>query len=202
MELCKRARNRDQQSYLGKGAQKRKFLPSMQKSRLDSSLDVQGMEDVRSQLKNMLKLSTSESNSMMGAKSFDFNDDHEEVHNEPYQGNVEYSLMSGNGQDNVSELLENFPSITACMWTDNSSINRNDVSIITKHKDRIYRKWLENSPQQSIPTFGGDRRSPKYSPSHGQSPHHHSIVQVYSIHSCLKREKYLQLPPTTKSVWS
>ena len=39
------------------------------------------------------------------------------------------SNFSGNNQDNVSELLENFPSITACMWTDNSSINRNDVSV-------------------------------------------------------------------------
>ncbi|CAG2186006.1 CNTROB [Mytilus edulis] len=122
----------------------------------DSSLDVQGMEDVRSQLKNMLKLSTSESNSIMGAKSFDFNDDHEEVHNEPYQGNVEYSLMSGNGQDNVSELLENFPSITACMWTDNSSINRNDVSVQNENtrlreileKERYRRKHCEQQIQK------------------------------------------------------
>ncbi|CAG2186004.1 CNTROB [Mytilus edulis] len=122
----------------------------------DSSLDVQGMEDVRSQLKNMLKLSTSESNSMMGAKSFDFNDDHEEVHNEPYPGNVEYSLMSGNGQDNVSELLENFPSITACMWTDNSSINRNDVSVQNENtrlreileKERYRRKHCEQQIQK------------------------------------------------------
>ncbi|VDI38577.1 centrobin [Mytilus galloprovincialis] len=122
----------------------------------DSSLDVQGMEDVRSQLKNMLKLSTSESNSMMGAKSFDFNDDHEEVHNEPYPGNAEYSLMSGNGQDNVSELLENFPSITACMWTDNSSINRNDVSVQNENtrlreileKERYRRKHCEQQIQK------------------------------------------------------
>ncbi|XP_052058156.1 uncharacterized protein LOC127698637 isoform X2 [Mytilus californianus] len=122
----------------------------------DSSLDVQGMEDVRSQLKNMLKISTGESNSMMGAKSFDFNEDPEAVHIEPYPGNAEYSLMSGNGQDNVSELLENFPSITACMWTDNSSINRNDVSVHNENtrlreileKERYRRKHCEQQIQK------------------------------------------------------
>ncbi|CAC5421061.1 CNTROB [Mytilus coruscus] len=122
----------------------------------DSSLDVQGMEDVRSQLKNMLKISTGESNSMMGAKSFDFSEDHEAVHIDPYPGNGEYSLTSGNGQDNVSELLENFPSITACMWTDNSSINRNDVSVHNENtrlreileKERYRRKHCEQQIQK------------------------------------------------------
>jgi hypothetical protein len=33
----------------------------------------------------------------------------------------------------------------------------------------------QNSPQRSVQPFGRDSRSPKYSPSHGQSPHHHSI---------------------------
>lgn len=56
----------------------------------------------------------------------------------------------------MSELLENFPSITACMWTDNSSVGRNDVSVHNENtrlremleKERYRRKHCEQQIQK------------------------------------------------------
>ena len=57
----------------------------------------------------------------------------------------------------------------------------------------------QNSPQHSVQPFGRDSRSPKYSSSHGQSPHHHSISPSRChLQTIETREIFVSVPQHTQ----
>ncbi|KAK3095311.1 hypothetical protein FSP39_013099 [Pinctada imbricata] len=116
-----------------------------------SSEDVRGMEEVRSQLQNMLKFSAD----ISGPQNFNYG--HQmDLPPENMQFPMDFSMLSGKDNENVSDLLENFPSFTSHMWSDTSNLNRSDSSLQAENnrlrevleKERFRRKHCEQYIQR------------------------------------------------------
>ncbi|KAL3848584.1 hypothetical protein ACJMK2_019434 [Sinanodonta woodiana] len=125
-----------------------------QKSTANVSVDVQGMEDIRHQLKQMLQLSNaSEMQGSIGQS--DIQDQSEASMN--FKGMEHEMQFSYNPQDEVSELYENFPSFfSSHVFSESINIPRTDTNLHAENqrlremveKERYRRKHCEQYIQQ------------------------------------------------------
>ncbi|XP_062610135.1 uncharacterized protein LOC134271922 isoform X1 [Saccostrea cucullata] len=121
------------------------------------NVDVKGMEEVRYQLQNMLKFSAA---SGLGENHMDYNDNGfmQEMQSAPemMHNPGDYSIISGKGGEDVSEILENFPSFTSKMWSESSNQSRSESSLYAENqrlrevmeKERYRRKHCEQYIQK------------------------------------------------------
>ncbi|KAJ8310647.1 hypothetical protein KUTeg_012512 [Tegillarca granosa] len=127
--------------------------------RPDRSLDVQGMEDVRSQLQSMLKMSFDADKNLYNTHTDQILDldnlpqNPQNLHLNPV---TDYSAFSARSQDDVSDLIENFPSFTSRMWTESANVSRSEGSLNSENqrlreaveKERYRRKHCEQHIQR------------------------------------------------------
>ncbi|KAH9509432.1 hypothetical protein Btru_045876 [Bulinus truncatus] len=126
--------------------------------------DIQGMEEVRNQLQNVLVVGTdSACASVTDHVSFDHSDTVSEIFNSDQQVkrhlhfDTDLSSLIGNSQDDMSDILENFPTFSSKMFLEMSSItNRNETSVYGENqylrdsleKEKYRRKHCEEHIQK------------------------------------------------------
>ncbi|XP_048246896.1 uncharacterized protein LOC124118077 [Haliotis rufescens] len=137
------------------------FSPQQERKRDgDVARDVQGMEDVRSHLQSMLRLS----NDVIKAESgkFDHSDTASELlMDQPLNRQLKFdtsSLMGPRVQEEVSELFESFPNFSSKIFSDlsSTSVGRQEGSVHNENlylrevmeKERYRRKHCEQHIQQ------------------------------------------------------
>ncbi|XP_069103894.1 uncharacterized protein [Argopecten irradians] len=123
----------------------------------DNSLDVQGMENVRSQLQSMLKFS---SDALNETQQYNHVDTVSglllDTPQDPYMYPTQLDHSVPRGKQDTSELYENFPSFTSRIWSDTSSVSRSDASLHQENhrlrdmleKERYRRKHCEQHIQK------------------------------------------------------
>ncbi|XP_060072945.1 protein lava lamp-like [Ylistrum balloti] len=123
----------------------------------DSSVDVQGMENVRSQLQSMLKLSSDTFNETQQYNHVDsVSGLLMDMPQDPYLYQAPLDQSVSRGKEDASELCENFPSFTSRIWSDTSNVSRSDNSLHQENqrlrdmleKERYRRKHCEQHIQK------------------------------------------------------
>ncbi|XP_033759340.1 uncharacterized protein LOC117341596 isoform X2 [Pecten maximus] len=123
----------------------------------DTSLDVQGMENVRSQLQSMLKFS---SDALNETQQYNHVDSVSgllmDVPQDPYLYQASLDQSVSRGKEDASEFYENFPSFSSRIWSDTSNVARSDTSLQQENqrlkdmleKERYRRKHCEQHIQK------------------------------------------------------
>ncbi|KAK3604469.1 hypothetical protein CHS0354_007173 [Potamilus streckersoni] len=129
-------------------------IDQLQSQKANVSADVQGMEDIRHQLKQMLQMSNA--SKMQGSIGQSDTQDQSEA-SMKYMGMDQEMQFSYNPQDEVSELYENFPSFfSSHVFSESINIPRSDINLQAENqrlremveKERYRRKHCEQYIQQ------------------------------------------------------